>query len=137
MSVISAELRRHVEARAQGRCEYCGLAQEGQEAHFHIDHVVPVVVGGPTTLENLAVACVSCSLRKSARQTAMDPTTGEMTSIYNPRQDRWKVHFRWDGVKVVGLTQTGRATIDALSLNRLSILRIRREESERGRHPHL
>ncbi len=39
MSNISFELRRTVEARAKGRCEYCGLSQEGQEATFHIDHI--------------------------------------------------------------------------------------------------
>ena len=27
--------------RALGRCEYCQLSQAGQEATFHIDHVMP------------------------------------------------------------------------------------------------
>jgi hypothetical protein len=38
---IPAALRRLVEARAAGRCEYCRLAQASQEAVFHIDHVIP------------------------------------------------------------------------------------------------
>jgi 5-methylcytosine-specific restriction endonuclease McrA len=76
MRPIPARLRRLVMDRAGGRCEYCGLAQEGQEATFHIDHVVPVSDAGPTTYENLALACVSCSLRKEARRTAIDPVTG-------------------------------------------------------------
>ena len=59
---------RLIENRAGGRCEYCGLAQEGQEATFHIDHIMPRAAGGPTVAENLAVACVSCSLRKAARR---------------------------------------------------------------------
>ena len=58
---VPAQLRRQVIQRAQNRCEYCGLAQEGQEAAFHTDHVVPVLAGGETTLSNLALACVSCS----------------------------------------------------------------------------
>jgi len=62
MSYLPAELRRLVIQRAAGRCEYCGLSQEGQEATFHIDHVIPVAVGGQTVAENLALACVSCSL---------------------------------------------------------------------------
>ena len=57
---IPANLRRQVITRAANCCEYCGLAQTGQEATFHIDHVVPVVAGGQSTSENLALACVSC-----------------------------------------------------------------------------
>ena len=62
MSAIPVGLRRFVAERAQHRCEYCGLAQEGQEATFHIDHIVPRKTGGQTIEENLALACVSCSL---------------------------------------------------------------------------
>ena len=64
MTDISPSLRAEVEHRAAGRCEYCRLSQLGQEAAFHIDHVVPRTAGGPTTLDNLALACVSCPLRK-------------------------------------------------------------------------
>ena len=71
--VIPANLRRQVIKRAANCCEYCGLAQTGQQATFHIDHVVPVVAGGQSTSENLALACVSCSLRKGARLVTVDP----------------------------------------------------------------
>jgi hypothetical protein len=135
MSDIPAHLQRLVQRRAGGRCEYCGLAQEGQEARFHIDHVVPLARGGATIEDNLALACVSCSLRKAARQTAVDPHTGRAAALFNPRVDRWQSHFRWQGERVVGLTPTGRATVKALKMNRLLILAIRREEKLRGRHP--
>jgi 5-methylcytosine-specific restriction endonuclease McrA len=81
MSYIAAELRRLVTQRAAGCCEYCRLSQEGQEATFHIDHVIPVAAGGETVAENLALACVSCSLRKAARQTAVDPQSGQGVSL--------------------------------------------------------
>ena len=74
---IPANLRRQVMKRAANCCEYCGLAQTGQEATFHVDHIVPVVAGGQSTSENLALACVSCSLRKGARLVTVDPHTGE------------------------------------------------------------
>ena len=135
MARISARLRRAVVRRAANRCEYCGLSQAGQEAEFHIDHVVPVVDGGATTLDNLALACVSCSLRKAARRVASDPQTGELAPLYSPRHDRWEEHFRWEGVSVVGLTPTGRATVAALDLNRPRILDVRDEETWFGRHP--
>ena len=61
---IPQALRNLVLRRAGNRCEYCGLSQVGQEATFHVDRVVPVTDGGPTEEDNLALACVSCSLKK-------------------------------------------------------------------------
>lgn len=134
MTVVAA-LRRVVVDRARDRCEYCGLAQAGQEAVFHVDHVRPVAAGGSTDEPNLALACVSCSLRKGARQSARDPESGRTEPFFNPRRDGWRDHFRWEGVRIVGITSIGRATIAALDLNRPLILSIREEESLRGRHP--
>jgi hypothetical protein len=107
----------------------------GQEATFHVDHVVPMVAGGQSTLENLALACVSCSLRKSDRLVWVDPRTGEEAVLFDPRRNVWRAHFRWDGVLVVGITPTGRATVMALHMNRPLVLAIREEETQRGRHP--
>lgn len=135
MATIPASLRRLVIQRAENRCEYCGISQIGQVATFHIDHIVPVVAGGEMIAENLALACVSCSLRKGARQNLEDSETGEVVSIFNPRQQAWKEHFDWNGVQVVGLTATGRATVQALDLNRATMLAIRAEEELLGRHP--
>lgn len=134
MSSIPKRLRRSVVQRAENRCEYCRLSQEGQEATFHVDHVVPVVDGGSTTLANLALACVSCSLRKGARQVVKDFETGKSVSIFSPRQNQWNDHFEWVGVVLSGLTETGRATITALDLNRSVVLAVRAEEVAFGRH---
>ncbi len=135
MSPLHARLRRLVVRRAGNRCEYCGLSQEGQEATFHIDHILPQAAGGPTAAENLALACVSCSLRKEARRSARDPATGHVVPLFHPRRQRWTRHFHWEGVELVGQTPTGRATVAALHMNRPLILAIRQEEAERGRHP--
>jgi len=64
---------------------------------------LPVVRGGETVEGNLALACVSCSLHKAARQEALDLQTGIEAALFNPRVDTWKEHFRWDGPRVVGL----------------------------------
>jgi hypothetical protein len=133
--VIPADLRRQVIERAGNCCEYCGLTQRGQEATFHIDHVVPVIAGGKTSSENLALGCVSCSLRKGARVLAPDPDTGREVVLFHPRKDQWRMHFRWDGVRVVGVTPTGRATVVALGMNRPLALAIREEQAHRGGHP--
>lgn len=135
MSHIPIALRRAVLERAAGRCEYCQLAQAGQEATFHVDHVQPVVEEGPTTLENLALACVSCSLRKGARQRGRDPLADRDARLYHPRLDAWSDHFRWEGSLVVGLTDVGRATIELLAMNRALAVAIRGEEALLGRHP--
>ena len=135
MSDVSGSLRAEVTLRAGNRCEYCGLSQLGQEATFHIDHVLPRAAGGPTTADNLALACVSCSLRKWAKLTAVDPDSGEEIPLFSPRTQVWAEHFRWDGVRVVPLTPVGRATVAALALNRPVIVAIRQEEAIRGRHP--
>jgi hypothetical protein len=135
VTYISARLRRLVIRRSGGRCEYCRLSQAGQEATFHIDHITPLASGGQTAADNLALACVSCSLRKGARETALDPNTGDEVPLYHPRRDLWSEHFAWEGVHLLGLTATGRATINALDLNRRMILAIRKEEAAIGRHP--
>jgi hypothetical protein len=121
--------------RARNRCEYCGLSQLGQEATFHVDHIVPVAAGGPDTGDNLALACVSCSLRKAARQAAVDPASSEHVPLFHPRHDLWNDHFDWQGVRLSGRTATGRATVEALEMNRPLIIAIREEERARGRHP--
>src|SRR5688572_10938070 len=111
MSDISTALRDAVVQRAGNRCEYCQLAQEGQEATFHIDHVEPRATGGLTVTENLALACVSCSLRKGAKRSGVDPQTGEEVGLFNPRADDWSLHFQWDGSRVVPLSNVGRVTV--------------------------
>jgi hypothetical protein len=135
MSHIPAQLRRLVIERAGSRCEYCLLAQEGQEATFHVDHIIPTSLGGGTIVENLALACVSCSLRKAARLSSIDPQTGRAVPLYNPRKDNWHDHFKWEGEYVNGITSTGRATVAALNMNRPLAIAIRREEIAMGRHP--
>ena len=100
MSDIPAYLQRLVAQRASGRCGYSGVSQEGQEARFHIDHVVPVVRGRANIEENLALASVSCSLHKAARQL---PSIRKLASRrrFPARIDRWQEHFRWDGMQVL------------------------------------
>ncbi|HBJ86530.1 MAG TPA: hypothetical protein DDZ88_22280 [Verrucomicrobiales bacterium] len=80
-------LRWQVIERAGNRCEYCGLSQEGQEAVFHVDHIHPVKLAGQTELENLALACVSCSLRKGARVSAEDPAGGDFVRGWRGSQE--------------------------------------------------
>jgi len=124
---IAKRLSRLVRQRAAGRCEYCHLPQECQEAAFHIDHIQTLASGGKTTSDNLALACVTCSLSKAARTVGRDPVTGDSVPLFHPRRDRWDQHFEWsENWKLIGLTAKGRATIRALKINRPEVLQIRR-----------
>ena len=44
-------------------CALCGT----DEGDMHIDHIIPRVIGGDHSLENLRVLCAACNLRKGAR----------------------------------------------------------------------
>ena len=133
---IPAALVRDVIARASDLCEYCQLPQETQEVTFHVDHILPRVQDGPTVLENLALACVTCSLKKSARTHAIDPKTGEEIQLFNPRSDEWLDHFAFsDNGSIAPQTPIGRATADLLAMNRPAIVLIRRELAILGRFP--
>jgi hypothetical protein len=121
--------------RARNRCEYCGLSQLGQAATFHLDHVIPEMAGGAKVFDNLALACIHCSLRKGARMMAVDPKTRRSVRLFHPRQQQWNHHFRWSGNELIGITATGRATMDALALNSPQHQIIRSFESRLGRHP--
>jgi len=127
---VPLSLQRRVRERARNRCEYCGMSQAGQEATFHIDHILPRREGGATSFANLALACVSCSLRKGARRHATDPDTGRTEELFHPRMNEWSQHFRLAAdFTIVGMTPIGRATADALAMNRPLAIEIRREEA--------
>lgn len=45
-------------------CRWCNC---NCSEKFHVDHIIPLSKGGPHELENLAIACPTCNLRKSAK----------------------------------------------------------------------
>ena len=123
--------------QSQGLCEYCHAAEQWQYVRFTVDHVVPLSKGGVDSLDNLALACFHCNRRKSDYLVEIDPESGIEVPLFNPRRDCWSDHFIWsvDGLLIVGLTATGRATIAALLLNRDRVIQIRAADKEIGRHP--
>jgi hypothetical protein len=124
-----AEITRLVAERAGERCEYCRMHQSLQGATFHIEHVHPTVLGGSSDLANLALACPRCNLCKSDRIEAINPQSGALVALYNPRQANWDDHFECQGYEIQGRTPAGRATAAAFELNSERRMRIRQAEA--------
>jgi hypothetical protein len=122
---------------ALGLCEYCHTAEQWQYVPFTVDHIVPVSQGGTNTLDNLALACFHCNRRKADRLQATDPESTELVALFHPRRHLWGEHFIWsaDGLRIVGLTAIGRATIAALDLNRQRVVNIRAADIAVDCHP--
>jgi hypothetical protein len=136
MAYIAAQLRERVIKRARGRCEYC-QTQQAIVVSMQIDHIIPEADGGTTNADNLCLACVGCNGYKLNFQTGHDPETGAEVQLFNPRTQDWSQHFGWcdDGLRLVGHTPTGRATIDRLRINRDAMISARRRWVEAGWHP--
>jgi 5-methylcytosine-specific restriction endonuclease McrA len=94
------EITQEIQTRAGHRCEYCKMHQALQGASFHIEHVLPSSRGGPTEVENLALACPSCNLHKADQTEAVDPVSGAAAPLFNPRRDSWSDHFRWENYRI-------------------------------------
>jgi len=134
---VGQRLRAQVLADAGGWCGYCRSSEEIMGASLEIEHVVPEVLGGPTRRDNLWAACRQCNAFKGDRIRASDPATGEEAPLFDPRRQSWEDHVAWgeDGARIVGWTPTGRATVDALGLNRPLLVRARQRWVAAGWHP--
>jgi 5-methylcytosine-specific restriction endonuclease McrA len=107
-----------VRERAGKRCEYCRLDQEDSPlAALHVEHIIPRKHGGTDDADNLALACVDCNLHKGPNLTGIDPETGKVTRLFNPRHDLWDDHFERQGIHIAGKTPIGRTTVRVLNMN--------------------
>ncbi|MEL6354443.1 MAG: HNH endonuclease signature motif containing protein [Cyanobacteria bacterium J06627_28] len=131
--IIQAQVRR----RADHLCEYCHASEKWQYVRFTVDHIVPLALGGSNEPNNLALACFHCNRRKSNHITGIDPESSQEVPLFNPRCDQWAAHCIWssDGLRIMGVTPMGRATIATLDLNRERVINIRAADREINRHP--
>ena len=129
---MDAATRALVRERADNRCEYCLLRQEYCEFTHRIEHIVSKQHGGRDAVDNLALACHRCNLKKGPNLTGVDPVTGELAPLFHPRRNRWEEHFEFQNTKIEGLTPTGRATVRLLAMNDPRRLELRSELLARG-----
>ena len=134
---ITAKQRQAVIERAQGYCEYCRSQVRFAMQSFSVEHIRPRSQDGKTTLDNLALACQGCNGHKYSKTAGYDLVSNEVVSLFHPRQQKWRDHFRWsdDFTLIVGLTPVGRATVEALHLNREGLVNLRRVLYAMGEHP--
>lgn len=111
------------------------MHQALQGATFHIEHIVPRSLGGSSRMENLAWSCPGCNLHKAGRVAFTDPASAAVVPLFNPRIDSWHDHFEWNGFELIALSAVGRATCEALSLNRERRMLIRQAEAVFGLFP--
>ena len=105
---LSKALRTTVATRANGCCEYCRSQARFATQSFAIDHI-----------------------------DAPDPVSRQQVALYHPRQQVWDEHFAWskDFLLIIGITAVGRATVEALRLNREPLVNLRRALYGIGEHP--
>jgi 5-methylcytosine-specific restriction endonuclease McrA len=115
---ISAELRRKIRERAGDRCEYCLIPETATFAVHEIDHLVAEKHGGQTHVDNLGLSCALCNAFKGSDLASIDPDSGQLASLYHPRQHIWTDHFRMTEARIEGITAIGRATARLLKFNR-------------------
>ena len=94
---VPERLRRQVQERAQGRCEYCLIHESDMYYPHEADHVIAEKHGGATSLENLAWACFYCNRFKGTDLASVDPTSRDPPSSSS-------IHVSSDGIAIFALT---------------------------------
>lgn len=130
-SYIPKALRQKVAEQAGHRCGYCLTPAAKARGGMSIEHIIPEALGGLTEENNLWLACYYCNSYKGDLISAPDPFSGLVVPLYNPRVQTWKEHFAWqlsedEQIIITGRTAIGRATVEALKLNRPHLLHARK-----------
>jgi hypothetical protein len=137
VSRISRVLPEQISTEAHHRCEYCQTSRRLIGIPLVVDHVIPRSAGGSNARENLVAACYRCNEFKGSKTRVIDPPTGELVALFNPRTQNWSQHLAWanGGTHIIGRTSTGRATVLALRLNNEYVVEARSLWIARNWHP--
>lgn len=116
MREIETGLRYLVVARADHRCEYCLMNEDDPFSPHQVDHIISRKHAGRDEESNLAFACLRCNAWKGSDIASLDPLTGELMRLFNPRRQLWEDYFQMGGPIIEFLTAEGRATARLLRL---------------------
>ncbi len=132
---VSAELRRLVEQRAEWLCEYCLIDDETSFFGCQVDHIISEKHGGPTHLDNLALACALCNRAKGSDIGSIYWESNEYVRLFHPRNDSWRDHFQLVANRIEGLTPVGKVTARLLGWNLTKRIEERENLITRGFYP--
>ena len=117
-----------VAERGRHQCEYCHAPEVIFNVAFEVKHIIPTSRGGLDELQNLALACRICNLRKLDYIDGIDSLSQQITRLFNPRIDTWDDRFevqKEPPFRLEGKTPIGRATVERLQMNTPVQLRAR------------
>jgi HNH endonuclease len=134
---LTPQQRLFIQQRDRSCCQYCITQARYSSDPLSIEHTIPRSKGGTNDFENLAVSCQGCNNPKYNHIDGFDPITETFAPLYHPQKDNWFEHFTWseDFSQILGLTPTGRATINRLDLNREGVVNLRQVLYSIGQHP--
>jgi hypothetical protein len=69
--------------------------------------------------------CRFCNSFKGPNIAGLDPKTGKLVQLFNPRRHHWKRCFRWAGPRLLGRTPIGRVTVEVLCINNIQAVALR------------
>lgn len=124
---IPKRLQQEVRERAGLMCEYCLIHEEDSFLPHEVDHVIAVKHGGSSSIDNLAWSCFVCNRHKGSDLSSIDPVTGKLVRLFNPRSDPWIEHFNLDSNGgIVPKSDVARVTEFLLKLNTPEQIEIRK-----------
>lgn len=123
--MTTSRLREVLSQRTGNLCEYCRASPLAEFWPYQIEHIIALVHGGTDDLNNLAFACRRCNEFKGPNIATLDPETGILVPLFNPRTQRWEDHFKAEGPGVSGVTPVGRGTVQLLRTNETNRLEVR------------
>ncbi|PIY12198.1 MAG: HNH endonuclease [Flexibacter sp. CG_4_10_14_3_um_filter_32_15] len=131
------ELKELVIERAKGLCEYCKSPANISSQPFVLEHIFPKSKGGKTEEMNLAFSCQGCNNHKYIKIKSIDNITNKEVDLFNHRVEKWSTNFSWsaDVLTILGITATGRVTVEELKLNRVELQNLRKLLASVGKHP--
>lgn len=135
---LDPETKRKVREIHHDQCSYCQVQQQFVPDPLEFEHITPVSKGGSNQVENLCLSCGNCNRHKASKTQGVDPETGQLTDLFNPNTQVWDEHFNWDeeSIYLIGCTPTGRATIEALHINKVEFaITARHHWVKAGWHP--
>lgn len=135
--MLLKKLKELVFKRADGLCEYCKSPANISSQPFVAEHIIPKSKNGRTELNNLALACQGCNNHKYNKIKGIDKATGKEAKLFNPMKQKWEDNFVWanNTLDILGISSTGRASIDTLKLNRIELKNLRKLLFDVGKHP--